>query len=70
MTKALNHFEHVRTIRVYSPFFPFPVTGGSPQVIADQARILSQKGFDLEMVTWKDSLAVAQDFFCPSACVM
>ena len=39
-------------IRIYSPFFPFPVTEGAYLVVADQLRYFSQQGHDVELVCW------------------
>lgn len=41
-------------IRVYSPFYPFPVSEGAFQVIADQVRYLAEQG-PLELVVWKET---------------
>ena len=43
-----------KKIRIYSPFFPDPPSGGSPQVVHDQVRALSQLGHSIELVLWKD----------------
>ena len=39
-------------IRVYSPYFPHPVTEGAHQVIYDQVRFLGLY-HDVELITWK-----------------
>jgi glycosyltransferase involved in cell wall biosynthesis len=39
-------------IRVYSPYFPYPVSEGAHQVIFDQVRFLGLY-HDVEIVTWK-----------------
>jgi glycosyltransferase involved in cell wall biosynthesis len=44
-------------IRIYSPLFPFPVTEGSHQVIADQILTLSQMGHQVEVVIIVDSIS-------------
>lgn len=43
-----------RKIRIYSPYYPFPVTEGAYQVIYDQVLTLSANA-DVELVTWKES---------------
>ncbi len=46
-------------IRIYSPFFPFPVTEGAYQVIYDQARTLAEL-HEVEMLVWKSDEADIQ----------
>lgn len=41
-------------VRIYSPFFPFPVTEGAFQVIFDQALGFARY-HDVELIVWKDS---------------
>ncbi len=41
-------------VRIYSPFFPYPVTEGAFQVIYDQALGFARY-HDVELVVWKDS---------------
>jgi polysaccharide biosynthesis protein PslH len=40
-------------IRVYSPFVPYPVLGGSEQVIFDQVRSLGKQGHQVELISWR-----------------
>jgi glycosyltransferase involved in cell wall biosynthesis len=42
-------------IRVYSPYFPFPVTEGSHHVVFEQLRALETARHDVELHCWKDS---------------
>lgn len=44
-----------RRIRIYSPFYPYPVTEGAYQVIFDQAWTLAQR-HEVELVVWKSAL--------------
>lgn len=39
-------------IRIYSPYFPFPITEGAFQVIYDQVRCFVAKGHSVELVFW------------------
>lgn len=55
-------------IRIYSPFFPFPVTEGGFQVAYDQARTLAEAGWEVELVSWKDSpQRIAEKLKAPSS---
>jgi glycosyltransferase involved in cell wall biosynthesis len=40
--------------RLHYPFFPYPATEGSYQVVLDQARALDAAGFQVELVSWID----------------
>jgi glycosyltransferase involved in cell wall biosynthesis len=42
-------------IRIYFPFFPFPVTEGAYLVVADQIRHFSAEGYEVELVCWRES---------------
>lgn len=46
-------------IRIYSPYFPYPVSEGAFQVIYDQARSLSQH-HDVELICWKTDHAAIE----------
>ncbi len=41
-------------VRIYSPFFPYPVTEGAFQVIYDQVRFFAHRGDEVELVIWKN----------------
>ncbi len=43
-------------IRIYTPFFPYPVTEGAFQVIADQISSFVRLHHQVEIITWKDSI--------------
>ena len=42
-------------IRIYSPFFPFPITEGAFRVIFDQVISLQALHHEVELITWKNS---------------
>lgn len=44
-------------IRIYFPSFPFPITEGAHLVVADQVRYFAAKGYDVELVCWRESRA-------------
>lgn len=46
-------------VRIYYPHFPFPPTEGSFYVAFDQIRALTELGFKVELVFWKNSLVEA-----------
>jgi glycosyltransferase involved in cell wall biosynthesis len=52
---ATSENSPIRTVRIFSPHFPYPPRGGAEQVIFDQALSLVELGFTVEMVVWKQS---------------
>ncbi len=40
-------------IRIYTPYFPYPLTEGAFHVIHDQAKSLKQRGHRVELIHWK-----------------
>jgi glycosyltransferase involved in cell wall biosynthesis len=45
----------LHTIRIYSPYPPDSLTEGAFHIILNQAKALKKLGFQVEMMTWKDS---------------
>jgi glycosyltransferase involved in cell wall biosynthesis len=52
---------NVQSVRIYSPFFPYPVREGAYHVAFDQIRTLVDMGKKVELVVWKESDRTIQD---------
>jgi glycosyltransferase involved in cell wall biosynthesis len=57
-------------VRIYYPFFPYPPTEGSFHIAYEQVRAMSELGFQVELVFWKDgpdemSAKLAQAYLDP-----
>lgn len=48
------------TLRIYSPYFPYPPFEGAYHVIYNQAAYLADR-FDVELVVWRNSLATVEE---------
>lgn len=54
-------------IRIYFPFFPFPVTEGAYMVVADQVRHFAARGHAVELVVWRETRASIEEKLARSA---